>query len=121
MGKYNGLIARDNATVQSSSDPLLDQGLASLGWTSGPIAKDKPRSTYKKAPAQNKPYLEDGVEGADDVVVIERVSPEEEERRYFANLNGGDDLFAGLASPEVDEVPKTSGAQRPKPKVGYEA
>mmetsp|Transcript_137180 Transcript_137180/g.438680 ORF Transcript_137180/g.438680 Transcript_137180/m.438680 type:complete len:275 (+) Transcript_137180:2-826(+) len=59
--------------------------------------------------------FEEGIDGADDTVVIERVSQEEEERRYFANL-GGADCFAGLDAPEPEAAP----AARRAPVVGYD-
>merc|ERR1712099_168502 len=98
----------------------LDDGLWALGMGTGPVAKDKPRPQSSGAPTLHRPYLGDGVDGADEVVVIERVSPEEEERRYFANLAGGDDLFAGISSADAPDPTNISGAQRQKPKVAYE-
>lgn len=61
----------------------LDDDLRALGMLScsGPAldAVAGPQSSGPSAAAA-RPYLQEGVEGADDVVVVDRVSPEEEER-----------------------------------------
>merc|ERR1712217_35136 len=104
--------------AESKRDPLLDEGLFALGMSAGPIAQSRPaQKRSANASRAYRPYEEEGVEGADDVVIIERVSPEEEERRYFANLAGGDDLFAGIAAPG-DATNQSAGRQ--KPTVAYE-
>mmetsp|Transcript_39298 Transcript_39298/g.58780 ORF Transcript_39298/g.58780 Transcript_39298/m.58780 type:complete len:228 (+) Transcript_39298:106-789(+) len=58
--------------------------------------------------------FEDGIDGADEFIVLERVTEEEEERRYFQNMGG--DLFGGLESPALEVNPRS----RPFPVVGYD-
>lgn len=90
-------------------DPqALDEGLQALGMLSSPGSANDARVQQhrfvreSRAAANARPYLEEGVEDADDIVIVERVSPEEEERRYFANMAGGD-LFDGIAQPDEPE------------------
>lgn len=95
----------------------LDEGLRALGMlsSSGPAAANGAAGRQRPHVARGanaQPYLEDGVEGAEDTFVVERVSQEEEERRYFANMAGGFDLFDGIAEAEQP--------QRRRPVVAYE-
>merc|ERR1711890_200691 len=66
----------------SSSHPDLDAGLRALGMLSA-STNSNTQSPAASLPLRPQRNFEEGVEGADDVVVVERVSPEEEERRYF--------------------------------------
>jgi len=114
---------------------VLDEGLMALGMLSRPgqavsaagghqrqgaalDPSEYPDAQRHVAPRPvadpSRPYLEEGVDGADECFVMERVSPEEEERRYFANLSGGGgfDLFDGIAEPQA--------APKRRPVVGYE-
>eukprot|EP00927_Polykrikos_kofoidii_P021011 TRINITY_DN20038_c0_g1_i1.p1 TRINITY_DN20038_c0_g1~~TRINITY_DN20038_c0_g1_i1.p1 ORF type:complete len:240 (-),score=46.53 TRINITY_DN20038_c0_g1_i1:108-755(-) len=91
-------------------DQLLDDGLRALGMLSGPTdlsAAEKAaeaaaiRARSSEAARHHAVQTSTEIEGeeADDTIVVERVSPEEEERRYFANLGGGDMFgFDGLGS-----------------------
>uniref|UniRef100_A0A7S4QA94 Uncharacterized protein n=1 Tax=Alexandrium monilatum TaxID=311494 RepID=A0A7S4QA94_9DINO len=112
-------------TAQSEHDALLDEGLRALGMMSGPVADREDRQLPMQAPASQRhshhPYIEGGDDEADETVVVERVSPEEERRRYFANL-GGDDLFAGIDAPagEVDYLPAEEKRSVRRPVVAYE-
>merc|ERR1711971_202952 len=81
-------------------DAELDAGLMALGMLSAPVAQDDRKSIRQPVPRK----FEDGVDGADETVVVERVSPEEEERRYFAMINGGQDLFSDLPAPDPSAV-----------------
>lgn len=94
----------------------LDEGLRALGMlpsvghtTDGAAERQRqPRAGGAHAYA----HPEGDVEGAEDYVVVERVSQEEEERRYFANMTGGSDLFGG--------VEEADPPQRRRPVIAYD-
>ncbi|CAK0842320.1 unnamed protein product [Prorocentrum cordatum] len=102
-----------------ADDHALDEGLRALGMLSGASLSVAALDRPARAGAPALPY-DEGVDGADDYVVVNRVSPEEEERRYFANLSGGADPFGGLPAPAEEEtVP--SGVRPRRPVVAYDS
>uniref|UniRef100_A0A7S4QBR9 Uncharacterized protein n=1 Tax=Alexandrium monilatum TaxID=311494 RepID=A0A7S4QBR9_9DINO len=112
-------------TAESEHDALLDEGLRALGMVSGPVMDREDHHLPMQASASQRhshhPYIEGGDDEVDETVVVERVSPEEERRRYFANL-GGDDLFAGIDAPagEVDYLLAEEKRYVRRPVVAYE-
>eukprot|EP00450_Noctiluca_scintillans_P039583 CAMPEP_0194478936 /NCGR_PEP_ID=MMETSP0253-20130528/2221_1 /TAXON_ID=2966 /ORGANISM="Noctiluca scintillans" /LENGTH=160 /DNA_ID=CAMNT_0039318097 /DNA_START=29 /DNA_END=508 /DNA_ORIENTATION=- len=80
--------------VQLSRDPLLDAGLEALGMLTGPVQMEptpRPLPLADELPLPET--LAEATMEADETIVVTRVSPEEEERRYFASMAGGGDLF----------------------------
>jgi len=93
--------AVDPLEASMHPDLALEAGLRALGMLSSParIGLEADRFRFAKlAPAR---HTDD--EGYVDTIIVKRVSPEEEERRYFVNLAGGDDLFGGLPMPQEGE------------------
>eukprot|EP00747_Dinoflagellata_sp_TGD_P180036 gnl/TRDRNA2_/TRDRNA2_31832_c0_seq1.p1 gnl/TRDRNA2_/TRDRNA2_31832_c0~~gnl/TRDRNA2_/TRDRNA2_31832_c0_seq1.p1 ORF type:complete len:121 (+),score=18.96 gnl/TRDRNA2_/TRDRNA2_31832_c0_seq1:146-508(+) len=85
-------LPHDTESMTNSAKPawdlLLDDGLRRLGMLPEPIILTQ----SSQAPSADTNGLVH--EDADCVIVVERVLPEEEERRYFENLGRGyaDDL-----------------------------
>ncbi|OLQ13206.1 hypothetical protein AK812_SmicGene2835 [Symbiodinium microadriaticum] len=77
-------------------------GLLASSCSAGPSAP--PRREAQGARKQH-PSIEN--EEVDETVEVRRVSPEEEERRYWASMAGGLDLFSGVDPAEQADV-KTS-------------
>merc|ERR1712094_60180 len=73
-----------------------DEGLRALGLLSSPANVQGLVPKPSVAPASRRNL--DDVD-ADDTIVVERVSAQEEERRYFAALGTCDDLFGELPAP----------------------
>eukprot|EP00439_Symbiodinium_sp_Y106_P058516 s2954_g8.t1 len=105
----------------------LDKGLMALGLlpsscSAGPSAP--PRREAQGARKQH-PSIEN--EEVDETVEVRRVSPEEEERRYWASMAGGLDLFSGVDpaeqadadSSEEEEEAAERLKQRKRP-ISYE-
>lgn len=92
--------------VQPSSD--LDEGLLALGLLSQSCVQDSRHAVANGQRARSHPVQENAE--VDETVEVHRVSPEEEERRYFANMVGD---FAGVPSSVMETA-------RPKPQVAYE-
>eukprot|EP00928_Gymnodinium_smaydae_P078839 TRINITY_DN62903_c0_g1_i1.p1 TRINITY_DN62903_c0_g1~~TRINITY_DN62903_c0_g1_i1.p1 ORF type:complete len:274 (+),score=66.30 TRINITY_DN62903_c0_g1_i1:66-824(+) len=130
-GPEDDHLAADPFGGAGSRDEL-DDGLRALGMLSGPLdshraaaaaaaATSRARQRPEPSAAARYHAQQDGVDGAEEVFVMDRVSPEEEERRYFANLCGGDDLFGGLDAPPAEAA--AGGAKRApaaRPVIAYE-
>eukprot|EP00747_Dinoflagellata_sp_TGD_P220467 gnl/TRDRNA2_/TRDRNA2_92454_c0_seq1.p1 gnl/TRDRNA2_/TRDRNA2_92454_c0~~gnl/TRDRNA2_/TRDRNA2_92454_c0_seq1.p1 ORF type:complete len:223 (+),score=41.23 gnl/TRDRNA2_/TRDRNA2_92454_c0_seq1:42-710(+) len=124
------LVSRTDAASKSSeaaAKDSLDEGLRNLGML--PDAVDPARKSVAVG-SRDTHHFEHGVQDdgneADEVVVVERVSPEEEERRYFANLGLSNDLFGDLPPPAASAQAAAAGAdgdtrRRQRKVVGYES
>eukprot|EP00929_Paragymnodinium_shiwhaense_P017413 TRINITY_DN12666_c0_g1_i2.p1 TRINITY_DN12666_c0_g1~~TRINITY_DN12666_c0_g1_i2.p1 ORF type:complete len:171 (+),score=58.94 TRINITY_DN12666_c0_g1_i2:60-572(+) len=102
----------------------LEDGLRAMGMSSAPM-DPAAAAAASAAAARRAQAVADRVGNvddvdADDMVIIERVSPEEEERRYFANMAGGDIFGMGLGDFEAAAAPEAAAPAKARPVVGYE-
>eukprot|EP00811_Abedinium_folium_P012848 NODE_21933_length_730_cov_2.298507.p1 GENE.NODE_21933_length_730_cov_2.298507~~NODE_21933_length_730_cov_2.298507.p1 ORF type:complete len:194 (-),score=55.82 NODE_21933_length_730_cov_2.298507:62-643(-) len=115
------------AMALPARDELLDDALFALGMTCGPVAGREAALRHVAAPPREPQHPSE----AEDVVYIQRVSAEEEERRYFANMAGGaGDIFGG-GDDDTDRDGRGgaaaagpcgcgSSSERARPVIGYE-
>lgn len=122
-----GPLHEPPSDIGQSRNDLLDDGLRELGMLScvGRAVKcaeqSSPSRSNRFSSAMAKNSFEEGIENADDVAVIERVTPEEEERRYWANISGANP-FGGLGAPLPlsGEAPEKQNKIR-RPQIGYQS